>query len=455
LLRFVQNADAQLLPLAPADPQAQEGTSINRLLELSPSSAWLSWAQRRDAQLYLAQLEQAPQGVRDQGVLAIYGFDVSAPDSAVVTGHAVLPPALERDHYLDVVQTPRSAVVASGSLTPPAYGADSNLDLDEIPTLGFEVLDLSTPAAPRVSAHIDISLDLIAGNFARWPKRISIDTADGWRWFARGAPLVVSGEVLVSQHTERVDDAHERVFLDRLDLSEPDAPRFLQSVNIPGVPIAFDAASGELITLDTLRFEERASSESECEGRGYDARYYPPYDRDMCVVFRRALNALTVSDDVATRNSQLLLDSGRRTLAFAVSGATVYYITEPALNDEQTAEVYSTARLDGVRSPGVEVTLERVRLNRGQLERLPSLDVSALHPTSPRDWWLFARGGRAFTRTGNVLGVIEVESETPSVRSVTLPIWGCGNIEVAGDRLYCAGGGAGLQIIDLKSAQAP
>ena len=223
-------------------------------------------------------------------------------------------------------------------------------------------------------------------------------------------------------------------------------------MNIPGYPVAFDAASGSLITIDTLRFEERSPSKENCESRGYLASY--DGQQQKCAVLRRALSGLSVSGDTATRHSQLLLDASRRTLTFAVSGATLYYITEPALSSEDAALAYATERLDGSAPVGVEITLERVRISDGQLERLPSLDISTLHPTSPRDWTLFARGGRAFTRTGNSLGVVDFESEPPRIRSVDLPNWGCRELEVTGNQVYCAGGAAGLQLIPLAS-EAP
>jgi hypothetical protein len=157
-----------------------------------------------------------------------------------------------------------------------------------------------------------------------------------------------------------------------------------------------------------------------------------------------------VTGDTATRRSQLLLDSGRRTLAFAASGSVLYYVTEPELSTEEAASAYAIEHLDGTTPVGVEITLERVRIEAGKLERLPSLDISYLHPTSPRDWTLFARGNRAFTRTGNSLGIIDFDSsDTPPIRSIDLPNWGCRELEVAGNEAYCAGGAAGLRRIHL------
>jgi hypothetical protein len=262
--------------------------------------------------------------------------------------------------------------------------------------------------------------------------------------------LLVSGEVVASGHAEAVDTLHQRFFVDRIDVGDPDAPVLLSPVNIPGQVIAFDARSGSLISLETLRFEERFDSRHSCGQRGYVGSFgygTPP----VCHVMRHALNGLFLEGGVAIRQSQLLLDDSRRSVALAVSGHRVYYVTEPLLSESEA----SNASYD--RAPGSNANLafsiERVRVDRGQLERLPSIDVTGLYDTLPRYWELHARGERLFTFSQNELGVIDTSVEPPSVRKLRLPAYGCAAFEVAGNKAYCARRSAGLVVIDLDAAQ--
>jgi hypothetical protein len=441
VLGFASETDSQVLLLAPGGAE-DEGAIPS--LDAATSQRWRPWAYRRNQQLYLAE-----EPTTGSGSLAIYTFYESG--EGITTSSATsLMPTLEGERYMDVIHTERSVIVARGDLDQ--LNADDPEQVAEPGSrLAFDVVDVSMPGAARRSGHLDIPPALIAGGFGRWPKNTSIDTAWGWRWLASGSPLVASGDILVSQHAERVDARHERMFLDRIDVSDPDAPRLLPPVNIPGYPVAFDAASGSLITIETLRFEDRSRSREDCESRGYLASY--DGQQQKCAVLRRALSGLSLSGDTATRHSQLLLDSSRRTLTFAASGSTLHYVTEPALSDDEAASAYAAYQLDGTAPVGVKITLERVRIQDGALERLPSVDISTLHPTSPRDWTLFARANRAFTRTGNSLGVIDFEADTPQLRSIDLPNWGCRELEVAGDQVYCAGGAAGLQVVPLESGR--
>jgi hypothetical protein len=62
------------------------------------------------------------------------------------------------------------------------------------------------------------------------------------------------------------------------------------------------------------------------------------------------------------------------------------------------------------------VTLKRVTLTGGQLERSPSSDLTGRHAALPRHWQRFAvRDGRVFTVSGTELGVFNARSDSPEL----------------------------------------
>jgi hypothetical protein len=430
LVRFRNDSrSAELLPLELGDPLMELGTD----LQAEPLGVWRHEAFEHAGQLYLAQDEANHE-------LGVRGFELSGSSSTPAMPN-VVSLGERGDGYLDVIQSSNNLIAVRGALPTARYSASAAGGLSTVTRLSYDIIDLSDPLGPRLAGSFDVPEALAAAGFQRLPNSTSIDTAGGWQTSSGGAPLVVAGDLLVSQHFEAVGERQRRFFLDRLDVSNPDLPLLLPPVNIPGSVLAFDADSGSLLTLETLSFEEHSDSRTppECEPRGYIS-YYSPASHS-CQVARQALNGLSVEGDVATRHSRLLLDTSRRALMFAVSGADVYYVTEPLRTPEEAGTAGASRRF----------TLEHVHMSTGELERFPSVDVSELHQMSPRGWaTIVARGTRVFSVSGRELGVVDFGVDPPSVRSFALPPWGCPSFDVAGDKVFCAGGAAGLQIIDLR-----
>jgi hypothetical protein len=426
---------ARILPSTDSDPLTAVGTAVAS--SLTERGIWqervLAWGE----QIYLAR------GTFDPPVaLDLRGVDISEPSAPVPTGGVVLA-ASDGEAYLRAMQTSRSVVVPavrpgdSPFRVTPASGSYPGS------SVRFDVIDVQAPAEPRLASSIEVPAALAEGGFLRGVLDTTVDAP--WGWQTMTASGLVSGELLVSDHSEEAERGRRRFFLDRLDLSDPSAPRWLPPVNVPGSVLAFDAGSGWLVTLETLIFEERAQTWAECAERGYGSVY--DVMRRACRVVRRALNALSLEaepghdGDVATLQSRLILDDTRRALLFAVAGDQVFYVTEPLLDDAAIA----AAEADGT----LTVTLERLRVRGGQFERLPSLDISALHARAPRAWGRFvARGNRVVSLVDDTLGVVDFDSEQPRVREVRLPR-GCPEFDLSGDTLYCAGGDAGLVAVAL------
>jgi hypothetical protein len=430
--------DARLLPAQSADPYQVlvSGPSLNDVLLPAATGVWLPRALERDGIAYFARQPSAAGGE-----LGIYGVDLSDPAAPLPAGSVVMAPALA------VIPTQNGMLVARGELgvadnEPREAGQPVSPGRD----LRFDVVDVTAPGAPRVAGSVELPAAAARGGFGDSPIDVTVDTAWGWQTGSRGAPLLVSGELVVSDHAEAIDVRHRRFWLDRIDVSQPDAPAVLPRINIPGEAIAFDAATGSLMTLEMLTFEERATP-AACLARGY-VSFLQSYEKSICRVTRHVLNGLTLDGDRAVRHSQLLLDDSRRSVAFAVTGDRAYYLTEPLLDDEQLA-AFSSAALARGAAAGMPFSVERVRMDRGQLERLPSIDVTGLHDTLPRAWRVYARGDRLFTLSESELGIIDASVEPPSVRKVALTPYVCVAFEAVGNKGYCSRGMAGVVEIDL------
>jgi hypothetical protein len=122
---------------------------------------------------------------------------------------------------------------------------------------------------------------------------------------------------VVSSHWEQVLDSDKvRFYLDQIDLSNPAAPKALDPINIPGSLLRFDAARGELLTIDYTKTVTKATTWEECYNVSSDGYgYYYGWNRqfngstNQCVVFNRSLKLLGVADGSATQLDTLQVDS--------------------------------------------------------------------------------------------------------------------------------------------------
>ena len=98
------------------------------------------------------------------------------------------------------------------------------------------------------------------------------------------------------------------------------------------------------------------------------------------------------------------------------------------------------------------MTLETLRLENGQLLRLPSTDLREV----PNYGWyggqLFARDQRVFEIYDNRVTVVDTtDGMKPATLTHEIPGYGCGSLEVAADSAYCALGQRGVEVIDMSS----
>jgi len=127
--------------------------------------------------------------------------------------------------------------------------------------------------------------------------------------------LLISGNIVARSHSEVAPFRSDRVrfFLDRIDISNPAAPRVLPSVNIPGSLVSFDAANNRIVTADYQPDTLRDVTMQECYGAHATASYTGAQDtynaqgmrltegRGLCEITRQSLNLVQIFGSIASR----------------------------------------------------------------------------------------------------------------------------------------------------------
>jgi uncharacterized secreted protein with C-terminal beta-propeller domain len=389
--------------------------------------------------------------------LKLYVVDMAGPDGPRAVGSFDLAPLDGSSYFAGIVQTDSTLLVGRSS----GYFNYSDGKIVQRPSYSYDVIDLADPAAPRLATRFEVPSLIAGGGWGYFPMAgCSIDM--GWGWYGGGyyggSVALTDGDLVVSQHVEPLTDGSDRVryYLDRIDVSDPNHPRVLPEINVPGTAIHFNAETGELVTVDYVKTHEPGTDWNDCNARGA----YGYYDEQSheCLVFRRSLNALSIQNDRAVRTSQLALDRSRRVGNIAVSDSRVFYTTSDFPAVQQLSPGYrGTSSTDTPASseaitPMSPVMLETLRLEDGQLQRLPSTE---LRETPNYGWYggqLFARDQRVFEIYDNRVTVVDTaDGQQPAVLTHDIPGWGCGSLEVAADTAYCAVGQRGVEVIDMSS----
>jgi hypothetical protein len=443
---------------------------------------WDAPALEREGELYALRLHLPATGVASPGAVSLHVLDALASPGQPSPPRALeLGPLDAGEDYLGAIQTDRALLVAHGRrdadpLDPsfhsralfvidttdpteseqmPGYvsgsGYRSSEGLHPDAKLSYDVIDISDPAAPVLASRLDIDPALATGGFLRSLRGVTRDTPWGFHIEeAVAGPAVVSGSIVAGQHSEPTPSGLFRHYLDRFDLADPASPLQLPPIEIPGGVLDFDAQTGELITLEVLRLRAPAGSHA-C----VDRPSIP--GEDGCMITRRALNALQVDDEQATRVGRLLLDTGERNVAhLAVSNGSVYYATDTrrvAVSND--TPYYTTASGEVANGPVVplaprELTIERVVLRDGRFERLPSFDVVSAFDGVPMAWEHFAASGeRVLWGSEGWLYAVDFSGSEPRVERHDLGLRGCTALDLRGDTAYCAQGTAGYREITL------
>lgn len=385
---------------------------------------------------------------RDESALTIYAVDISDRAAPRVAGRFEVDPVssvytdggYRYARYGEILLTDHALLVGR---VEGSYRYDADGEEREAPRYSYDVYDLATPTRPAHTTRFDVPERFAAGGWGWGPYGCGIDF--GWGWWYPGydsTAAIVSGDIVASNHAEPLDDGTGRVryYLDRLDVSDPRAPRMLDAINIPGQLAHFDAAAGYLVTLqDVLRETSRADDWSDCDGVG--PRTFFDRDERECRVYERHLNALRIDGDVARRVSRVNLDADGHSREVAVSPERVFVALEtPSAREEEWGTWY-------------EPTDQRVATWAiGADGRLEALGVTPIDTAGGYWWWprLIARGTRAFMTQAHEMTIVDAtDPRAVEVTERDMPGWYCSSLEVDGDRAYCATGMTGVVTIDL------
>ncbi len=398
--------------------------------------------------------------------LTFYIVDLSDRSAPRAVGSFAVEAATDGSYISDIVQTDNTLLVGR---------SQGNYSFDQVtgkqlqgPRFFYDVIELSDPSAPSVANRFELPEQIAGGGWGMFIGGCSMDM--GWGWYrgyggyGSGSVALTDGDLVVSQHSEPVPGSTTELkyYLDRIDVSDPSHPRMLPEINIPGTAIHFNAETNELVTVDYQTTIERANTWEDCAARGY----YGNLDQSpgingvtttgACTVSRRSINSLVIEGDRAVRKSQLLLDRTRRTSNIAVSDSRIFYTTTdfPVYSSGSVAVSRDGYGVPAPTTPTATspITLESLRLNAGQLTRLPSQELRQQSSDNYYSGELFARDERVFEIFDNTVTVIDTQTPSAPTRlSHELPGYGCQSLEVSGDAAYCAVGQRGVEVIDLSS----
>lgn len=177
---------------------------------------------------------------------AVESLDVSDAEAPALLGSAELPfgsPFPLTEYLVSHLGRPRTFALVGTTLVvrAPVLVEEQGR---QVSRERIHLVDLSDPSEIRVGAHLDLPSDTNARPFM----------------VAAGRVYTHHAEPLAGRQEERL----VRFYLGEWDVSDPAQPRRLRSVNIPGVPVHIDAATGRLVTVDFQWEQAELAPDQRC-----------------------------------------------------------------------------------------------------------------------------------------------------------------------------------------------
>lgn len=285
----------------------------------------------------------------------------------------------------------------------------------------FEALDLSDPAQPRSLGTVERPAALQYGG-------LSVVGDEAFAWHARE----VAG-----------DRSKVAFYMDRVGLGDG-ADLQIVSVNVPGAPVAYSAATGRAITVDFRVETTEVDSEMDCYGQAKAWSY--DYDRERCTLVHHEVAMVEIDGDRARLlgredvEGELRLQglAGGETRVFAEVGPGSLWGWEGDVVDEgvgggpvypeESSEVVVVTGLEG----GALAVSGRVDLGRG---------YSSF-------WGSTVAGEHLLLNMGTGLGVVDArDPASPDLSVHELYGHGCHDMAVDTDRVHCSMGEQGMQTV--------
>ncbi|HWO07938.1 MAG TPA: beta-propeller domain-containing protein, partial [Polyangiaceae bacterium] len=209
-------------------------------------SDWTGQIFMHDGFAYLPhrQTNLSPEGASTAERLAIHVLDVTDRSAPRFVGEVAVE-ATTGETFATVLQTNGALLI--GRRGPGGYS--------------YDIFDLAEPSAPVLASRFEVPAEL--SGWAAMSASLSC-TRD------RNCNVeLTDGDIVASQHAELLEGTTQaKYYLDRIDVSDPHAPRLLPPINVPGVVIHFDSATGTIVTRDLQERVIAASSSDDCYGRG-------------------------------------------------------------------------------------------------------------------------------------------------------------------------------------------
>ncbi len=431
-------ADPELLLMPANDPDAAEPLGRVDLSEWDDGSSDLLYQLNEgrlfahDAAVTLAwpdwscdNAAEAEACYLNGGRTAVARFDVTNPQAPRLTGRQTFDFAFDPWGFYgyfgwgnSILGAGKPVVQLGGTLV---FGVSRTLrdpdnhyrELDT--THSLEIVDTSGDGAPRLAASVALP------------------------GIAETASLQAVGTFVLLSHREESGETAgvARFFLDRVDVSDPDAPRLLPPVNVPGSLVGFAPATGLLVTVDyqAVRLEENEYGSCPWGTRGY-AQFIWDEASDACYGLQRSLNLARVVGDEAT-----LLDR----LTFAEAGIDGARLDGERLFVTLDGPPGDCAAADGCAPDGRGRLVVVTGLGEGQLA------VAGMVPLGgPYSRLLAARAGHAFVVSDYPPALSDFTAHDPAAPALAARTLLTGynqDLALGADALFSANGAWGAQRI--------
>jgi hypothetical protein len=245
-----------------------------------------------------------------------------------------------------------------------------------------------------------------------------------------------------------------RFYFDRIDLTNPSAPRVSQKINVPGSLFAWDASTSRAVTVDYARHLEQSVTAEQCYSRhGYNTYFQPtnttdPYSYDAnslgaCRWVTYTFNLVRLGATGAVLEDSHPLEAGQIISQSAVGDGRVFV--------NLAENYYGYADCVGCTPSPATVPLMVVGFDTGELI-VKQVDLAANTAYGSYISRVVAGGTRAVVGVGWEGGVSVVDATDASAPSVAQTTDFPGYIEdivVAGDTALVSLGYNGIRTLDL------
>jgi hypothetical protein len=393
---------------------------------------------------YVERFAYSYQNNQSNEHLTFLVVDLNAPkplivDSLTVSSGPYVPDVYK--YFSGVVQTDSALLVG---VTQYDYRSDTATT-----NTTYQAVDVRSPGAPKLAAKFEVPASMTNNGWGRFFGFCGLDMGWGWGGYYgygnygyQSNTVLVSGDIIASSHAEALEDdaTRGRYYLDRIDVSDPEDPVFLELVNVPGRVAHFEANTGRLLTIERS-VETVDLGQDECWDRSQSeptVRWVYDYDYSQghCENGRQNLHLLTVNDEGAELLQSIPLDGDG------------WFLRETAITNQRVfLKQFQTEPVTDSSGYTYWVTgAERLSVFDELLAPSDVVDLSGTVGWSQ----LRARGTRAFLADSGMLTVVDA-SDVSDVQSYIKELlgYGCDELEVRGNVALCSQGKKGVESILL------